>query len=401
MIFVLPAWGQTPVIEKIIVYGNTRTESQTILRELKLKAGSALSPETLQSDRIWLLRQDFLKRIEFQVKTGSSRQQQILLLVVQEKGTWSIKPIISNNDLFGWYAGVTLNTYNLWGRRNRLAVTAQLGGINTLSLSWLNPWFGDQWRLFTEFQVYHHAFQYQYGDFYPHFNQNETGTRITFGKGFGRNVKTGFRGGLERIEVGNPSVTFSGRRTDQVTSFEWFSEIDTRDWPLYPQSGIYCQTFLQVYNPFRDHSFGWIGCDFRLYSPFARENIFAFQTVAALSNGTIPVYKRVHLGGGNTIRGYSTGSLAGENTLRMSLEYRFPILYIRNPLAGIHVGYAGVVFIDTGAAWFQHEKLGWSHVHASMGFGAHLIWDHWVLRVEYGNHGKGWGFINAGTGIKF
>ena len=37
----------------------------------------------------------------------------------------------------------------------------------------------------------------------------------------------------------------------------------------------------------------------------------------------------------------------------------------------------------------------------SAGFGIHVIWDHWVLLAEYGNHRKGWGFINLRTGIKF
>jgi len=355
----LLVYSQNPTIEKITLYGNNRTKDHTILRELILQEGKTFSSDLLQKDRAWLLRQGFLKRIEFLTKVGSTKDQRILIMVVQEKGTWSVSPILSNNDLFGWYS------------------------------------------VFTQFNIYHLSFRYLYGDFFPHFDETDTGIKFALGKGIGRKWKIGIRCGMEQIWVGDPSVTFSGTHKDNISLLETFAVLDTRDWPVYPKSGIYIHSWAQRFNPFGNNRFHRTGIDFRLYSQIVNDNILAIQVYGQFSHGNIPVYKRIHMGGSKTIRGYSTGSLSGEHGILMSLEYRFPILYVRNPLAGIHVGYAGVLFIDSGATWFQDQETSLDMIHIAAGLGIHLIWDHWVLRVEYGNHGTGWGFINAGTGIKF
>ncbi|MFH1940889.1 MAG: POTRA domain-containing protein, partial [bacterium] len=113
-------WSQQLIIEKIALYGNRKTKNHIILRELNSREGALLLESRLREDRAWLLRQDFLKRVEFQMKRGSDEIQRVLLLVVQEKGLWSISPIFSNNDLFGWYAGFRASINNGWGRRNQI-----------------------------------------------------------------------------------------------------------------------------------------------------------------------------------------------------------------------------------------------------------------------------------------
>lgn len=393
--------GQPPLLERIALYGNTRTKDHVILRELHLAEGKPLIETLLLKDRAWLLRQGFLKRIEFQVKPGSTEDKRFLILVVQEKVSWSISPILSNNDLFGWYTGVNLTYHNLWGRRNRIDATFQIGGIRKYGLAWSDPWFGGKLHLFTRLDIYHTHFPYLYGDHHPHFNERDTGVLLTVGKGIGRRIRTGIRIGMERIWVEDPTVTFSETHTDDISLLEGFFTFDSRDWPLYPRTGLYLQAWIHEFGLFQNHRFYRTGLDFNLYSPIYHDNILALQTSVQISQGKVPIYKRIHLGGGKTIRGYRTGLLSGENYFLTSLEYRFHIFYERNPLAGINVGYAGVLFLDAGAAWFQNQIVKPHMLHGSLGFGIHVIWDRWVFRAEYGNHGKGWGFINMGTGIKF
>ena len=393
--------SQTIVLEKLTVYGNTRTKSHIILRELDLKKGASFSTLLLQKDRAWLLRQDFLKRIEFQLKPGSTQNQRILFLVVQEKGTWSVSPILSNNDIFGWYAGTRLTTHNIWGRRNRIDAIFQIGSIEYYGLSYANPWWGGEFRLFTELNIYHTAFRYLFKDYPDHFDERDTGFILTLGRRISRRLHIGLRTGIEQIWVEDPALTNSGEHTDHLTQLEPFIRFDSRDWPLYPRTGVYFQAWMRWYNPSRDHQFQRKGLDLRFYSPIFQDNILAVQTSFDISQGTIPVYKRLHLGGGRAIRGYTSGELVGENSFMMSMEYRFPILYERNPLAGIHAGYAGVIFFDLATAWFQDRTLDPTMLRGCGGIGIHFIWDHFVIRAEYGNRGKGWGFINMKTGVKF
>jgi outer membrane protein assembly factor BamA len=225
----LLVYSQNPTIEKITLYGNNRTKDHTILRELILQEGKTFSSDLLQKDRTWLLRQGFLKRIEFLTKVGSTKDQRILIMVVQEKGTWSVSPILSNNDLFGWYSGIHLSTHNLWGRRNHMVATFQIGGYQKLAFLWEYPWFAGKLHLFTQFNIYHLSFRYLYGDFFPHFDETDTGIKFALGKGIGRKWKIGIRCGMEQIWVRDPSVTFSGTHKDNISLLETFAVLDTRD----------------------------------------------------------------------------------------------------------------------------------------------------------------------------
>ncbi len=401
LIPILTLKSQMAQLEKIVIYGNTKTDDNVILRELQLKEGDLFSDTHLLNDRAWLIRQGYFKRVEFQLKPGSTDQRRILMIIVQEKGSWSISPILSNNDLFGWYAGGEVSRNHLAGKRNRMRIALQVGGVNQFVLSWGNPWIGDRLRLFAQMEFSHTAFRYLYGDVVSHFHLERTEMEMTLGRRFGREFKIGMGSGIERIEVTDPTLTFSGNRVDWLSRVEPFLQFDSRDWPLYPQKGLFVYAWSTWYGLFQDQQFQYHGMDFRFYAPLYHDNIMAIQTTFAFSRGKIPVYKRVHLGGGRTIRGYSTGSLSGENSFLMSIEYRVPILYERNPLAGVHVGYAGVLFIDTAATWYQNQTMRNELIRLSAGLGVHVIWDHWVFRMEYGNHGSGWGFINLGSGIKF
>ncbi len=398
---ILALKSQITQLEKIVLYGNTKTDDNVIFRELRLKKGELFSDTDLLNDRAWLIRQGYFKRVEYQLKPGSTDQQRILMIVVQEKGSWSVSPILSNNDLFGWYAGGRVVRNHWVGKRNRMSISFQVGGVNRFVLSWSNPWIGDRLRLFAQMELSHTAFRYLYGDYLPHFHLETTEMKMNLGRQFNRELKIGIGIGMERFGVTDPTIAFSGSRVDWLSHVGPFIQFDSRDWPLYPQKGMFMHAWSTWYGIFQRQKFQYYGMDFRFYSTLYHDNVLTMQTAFEFSRGEIPVYKRVHLGGGGTIRGYSTGSLSGENSFLMSLEYRVPILYERNPLAGVHVGYAGVLFIDTATTWYQNQTMRDNMVSLSVGLGIHVIWDHWVFRVEYGNHGSGWGFINLGSGLKF
>ncbi|MBN2031211.1 BamA/TamA family outer membrane protein [bacterium] len=394
--------SQLAQLEKIVLYGNTKTDDNVILRELQLKERDLFSDTHLLYDRAWLIRQGYFKRVEYQLKPGSTDQQRILMIIVQEKGSWSVSPVLSNNDLFGWYVGGRIVRNHLAGKRNQMGISFQIGGVNQFVLSWGNPWIGDRLRLFAEMELSYTAFRYLYGDYdMTPFHLQKTEMKMTLGRQFNRELKIGIGTGIERFGVTDPNVTFSGGRVDWLSHAEPFIQFDSRDWPLYPQKGLFIQVWSTWYGIFQHRRFQYHGMDFRFYSPLYHDNVLAMQTTFEFSRGEIPVYKRIHLGGGRTIRGYSTGSLPGENSFLMSLEYRVPILYERNPLAGVHVGYAGVLFVDTATTWYQNQTMRNDMIRLSVGLGVHVIWDHWIFRAEYGNHGSGWGFVNLGSGIKF
>lgn len=393
--------GETGTLEKIVLFGNTRTKSDIILRELRLREGSPWSLDLLSDERAWLLRQDFLKRIEFQLKPGSTDLRSILMLVVQEKGMIAVSPVLSNQDVYGWYAGTGITLRNLLGYRNRVDIIAQLGGLKHFEFRVSNPWIFRSLRLFAEFRIYRTSFRYRFSDFPSSFDERDTGVSFTLGKGIGRTLHLGLCSGFERVWAENPEITVSPGRHDNIFLLEPFLRYDTRDWPLYPKYGWYLNAWVRRYGIQRGFRPERIGIDIRAYTPAYRDNILAVQAVAEISHGTVPVYKRIHIGGGRTIRGFSTGDLSCENSALISIEYRIPVLYIRNPTAGLHAGYAVVLFSDMASTWYRIADWTPRDIRACLGIGVHAIWDHFVLRGEYGYRGKGLGFINVGTGVKF
>ncbi|MBN2414267.1 BamA/TamA family outer membrane protein [bacterium] len=393
--------AQQFTIADLNVYGNRRTRAEVVFRELEIAAGDSVSNRDLLAERGWLLRQRLFKRVEFQVKAGSGDHEKEVLMVVQEYGRFSGSPILGNNDLFGWYAGGTVHLRNLLGYNTRLSATAQAGGIDLLGLEWSHPWFGGRARLFASLGFTALDRPYRYSDYDRTFAFRNRSVALTAGRGFGRRIQAGLRLKRDAITVSETAVTFSGRGTDHLNTAGLFLFLDTRDWPLYPRQGV--RTDISAFWTGTDESWLYRGLDldFRAYMPVIAGNILALQTVLSLRDGDVPVYSRLHIGGGNTVRGYPTGHSAGTNAFYAGLEYRFPVVYERTPLAGLHAGWAGVLFLDTGTAWFPETSPLDSDWLLSAGLGVHIIWDSFVLRAEYGNRGSGRGFITTGTSVKF
>lgn len=392
---------QAQILENILVYGQKNTDPEVILRELKIQPGSRINETLLRRERDWLLRLDFLKRIDFLTKSGSRPDRKILMIVIRERTPWSFSPSLDMDNLFGISLGGCLTCYNLRGNRERIRISAMAGGFRQVRFSWHNPWMAGPLHLFAEMGVEYKNFEYLYRDWNDPFRQTGWSAQSILGRQWGRRIRTGILLGVERIRVSDPAVALSAGHEDNLLKTGAFVLYDTRDWPFYPRTGMYWRSGLDLYRLPAEKMLRFYSTDFRTYFPMGTQQILAFQIAGHLSEGNTPVYKRTHFGGSRTVRGYATGKQAGENIVYTSLEYRFPWLYERNPSAGLHFGINGVLFLDTGSVWWNSEPFNWNSVRGSAGFGVHLIWDQWVIRAEYGAHGRGWGFISTGTDVKF
>lgn len=393
--------GAARKLEEILVYGNRSTSPDVVLRELGIHPDSQLTERHLRQERDWLLRLDFLKRIDFLVKSGTLPDYEILMIVIRERSALSFTPVLDHDDLYGLSAGGHVTTYNLRGNRERVRISGMIGGFRHIGMSWQNPWIGGSLRIFAELNAGYKNFEYLYPDWDTPFRETDLTALGVIGRRFSRAFRAGLAAGIERISVDDPTVSLNPDGEDKNFRWQVFAELDTRDWPFYPRTGVFFKLGLDEYRMPSNQKLNFYFTDFRAYFPLGSQQILAFQIAGHLSDGLTPVYKRTHLGGSGTVRGYSTGKHAGENILFSSLEYRFPWLYERNPSAGLHFGINGVFFVDAGTVWWNSEKFNLESMRGSAGLGVHLIWDQWVIRVEYGAHGRGWGFINTGTDVKF
>ncbi|MFQ5772008.1 MAG: hypothetical protein ACE5HX_15845, partial [bacterium] len=114
------------------------------------------------------------------------------------------------------------------------------------------------------------------------------------------------------------------------------------------------------------------------------------------STGKIPIYDQVHFGFLTRIRGHFSERSSGENLLLGSAEFRFPILKITyhnwGPFqsmgqygSNFRFGLSAGLFVDTGALWFQDEKLSSHKFISGWGAGLHFFLPYMnILRIEYG-----------------
>jgi outer membrane protein assembly factor BamA len=392
----LLGWGSEFQLGEIALFGNTVTKPGVIFREMKLKPGQVFSDSLMNSDRAWIIRCDFLNKIDFQLKTDPEKQCYHLLIIVREKGHWSFAPSFHTNDLFGLYGGGILKYRNLLGLRQTLGIQAEAGGKNQVRIFWTNPWWGKP-HLFSRIELIYEDQPYSYSDFQRSFNFTRTGISLTMGQQIRRALGYGFRMTVESVRTDQP-IRFSGRE-NQTLKTGVFLQHDTRDWPAYPRHGyLFEAAFDHIQSNRFDYEYALLNA--RTYIPQRRNDILALQCLIQGYLGTIPVYERLHLGGGDTVRGLPTGFQAGDRLVMVNCEYRFPIMYERNFRENVHIGYAGVLFFDMGTAWFAGE---WQYrdLHSAVGIGVHALWGNTVIRGEYGTRGKGWGFINVGTSIHF
>lgn len=396
MLIVLPVSAQEPRLGKIAVYGNTRTRSSVIVREFNLKPEERLTEPVLKRERQWLLRLDNWKKVEFQLKPSADAGKD-LVVVVEERGNWGIYPLLSNDYRFGWRGGFRLRRRNLWGLRHEAEITAELGGIDKLLLDYRIPWWAKRWRLFTGLSFRRTSFLYQYPDVEEPFPFRETVLLAVTGKQFGRSLRIGAAAGVTETEPSPESSRPAG--PERFIRWEGFLELDTRDWPRYPRSGVYSR-FWHLQMESESNFFRKTGMEARLYTPLFYRNCLAVHAWAEWAHQPLPLTHRLRLGGGNSIRGYHLGDLSGDSGSFISTEYRIPVAFEGNPLAGIHAGYSVVLFMDTGSAWPANQALSKTRWVRASGAGLHFLWDKWLLRLEYGRRHHG-GFINVATGVKF
>jgi hypothetical protein len=92
--------------------------------------------------------------------------------------------------------------------------------------------------------------------------------------------------------------------------------------------------------------------DARKYFPLTLRSNFAFRVWGGISGGTRPT--PFFLGGLDTVRGVDFRSLVGDRAFFANAEFRFPLIdVLATPVLGFR-GIRGVIFFDTGAAWFKN-----------------------------------------------
>jgi outer membrane protein assembly factor BamA len=391
LIFIVCWTGSALPEDRVAIYGLDRIRPELIRDELHLNSG-VMTDSLLMCEQAWLWRLGIFRRVEL---LRPEQDPSSLLVIVKENDPLCLIPLLNYDRLFGWYGGAEATYSGLGGGCESVTASAELGGLERFILAFDKPPLGSS-RFYTRVELSQIRFDYRYPD-HPAFRERDRTLSAALGREFGRTFRLALLGLWERVRTDAPSVMLS-KGDDGISGFGFDAAWDTRDWPDYPMSGalIDCRWVHRLLPK------GWMnraelagGWSIPLGS-----NVLALGTNLQLSSGTVPVYKRIHLGGHDRLRGFQNGSIPGESGFWLTTEYRIPWMYIRDPAAGIHAGYAFTVFMDAGQAWYGSSRPAWGEFRGAVGIGGQAIWDRSVLRMEIGVSGDGL-FITTGTSLKF
>jgi outer membrane protein assembly factor BamA len=161
-------------------------------------------------------------------------------------------------------------------------------------------------------------------------------------------------------------------------------QIDKRDSVFYPKKGYYLSLKGAVNRSEigSEYDFLWSMTDFRKFIGIHGDHVLAFQTIAELSWGDVPIQSMGGLGGNMMMRGMLQNRYLDKCSLEAQAEYRFPIYW----------RFGGVAFAGAGEVQPALTDFNLKDIHTTWGGGLRFIVDreqHISLRLDMGVDDQG------------
>ncbi|WP_367874786.1 outer membrane protein assembly factor BamA [Luteolibacter sp. Populi] len=350
-------------VGRVNIEGNTKTKDKVIRRELPLKPGDNFNTVELETATARLKNlQYFEDNIQVDAAPGRGGYRDINVLV-EEKRTGSISAGVGFSSIDSIVGFVNLeqtnfDLFNPWsftGGGQRFAMNLRLGAERTdFSVSLVEPWFMDQ-KLALGGELFYKDSQY-YSDFYE---QTNAGAEIFVRKPL--SDKASFRVGyrLENVSVdlessvrtlsatsvgkGGPPSLLLGDDGDFLRSALSANYVyDSRDALIETRSGHKIDIGATLGGTILGGDVDIFGLSIQgaKYWSLPWDSILSLNGELAFvdaTSGEVPVFNRVFLGGGRTLRGFEfrdvgprdpvTGEVVGGQSLGfLSAEYTVPVI---------------------------------------------------------------------------
>lgn len=385
-------------VGEIIVLGNERIATRTILRELELKPGARVGFIEMQNDRRRLENTQLFRHVDVLLQPSDSSVAN-LLVYVEEKSPWYPFPLTFVTQEDGWSVGAGLEYHGLFGRRMELGIYSVTGAVDYSTIKLSDPFlFGDrvgfnlQLRRLERDNVYEEYHQVQY--------RGELGLNKEILPDLRAEILAGWR--VEQAD--RMRIARSGGTEDNIPFLRLQFLFDRRDLFSNPSKGWrigttvgqigiiggdvdhrLLQTMAAVYLPL-----GWFGRSLALGMEYSGRL------------GAVGVYDQFYLGGTETVRGLPLNSDRGRQMLLAMAEYRVDLIRSIQLHDDAHLGVGGVLFWDSGTAWNPAEALQEQRFRHSVGAGLRLfvpIVE--VIRLDYGWSLDGDSAVQIATLAKF
>ncbi|MEX1115952.1 MAG: outer membrane protein assembly factor BamA [Akkermansiaceae bacterium] len=390
-------------VGRVNIEGNTKTKDKVIRREIPLKPGDQFNSVELDTTKSRLDNLQYFSDVQVTGSPGGSGYRDVNVLV-EEKATGSVGVGLGFSSIDSIVGFVTLeqanfdlfNPWNFTGGGQRFAMSLRAGSERSeFSMSLTEPWFMDQ-QLSLGGEVFYKQSNY-FSDYYE---QTNVGAAISLRKPLGpkSSIKGEYR--LEQVTIDSEvsendyvNRNFPGDNGDNselseeniggdfLRSALTASYIyDTRDSVIQARNGHKIDVGATLAG-------GFIGGDVDIFTLSAQgqkywnlkwDSILSVNGELAfvdnINDGEVPIFDRMFLGGGRTLRGFEfrdvgprdddyTNEVFGGNSLGyVTLEYTVPIIETVR----------AAVFSDTGFVNADSWDLSANELYSDIGVGIRL-----------------------------
>jgi outer membrane protein assembly factor BamA len=393
--------------DRIRVFGNEKIKPYVLLRALPFRQGEAFDEEDLEAAREHIRSIPGVDFSDIRVAYVPKDSAVVITILITEKPTIHGHLLTSRGYENKLSFGLKALDDNFRGRGEKLHFAGLFRGNTLIEAGWENPWIGRDLHLGIGFKVSYKRYKYVYDDVGAGFNGASI-ERVTVELGFSHPLGSDQRITLANIfeTVRSPvaGVTLLDDRDSYYEAALTF-ERDSRKSKAFPfDSDLIRARIVYVGPGDPDYEIVEGTLDARKYVSMIGRNVLAAQLTGTWRDGEkIPLYRREHVGGSNTLRGYDYGTFHGVNSLIGTIEYRVPVNFCKaEPVEDVLLGLAVQFFGEAGAAWEKGETLREEDFHGSFGLGVSLLTKNAAgIRFDYAWNRRSQGRWEIDAGLKF
>ncbi len=395
-------------VGRVNIAGNTKTQDKVIRREIPLKPGDMFNSVELDTTKSRLEGLQYFSDVQATGSPGGSGYRDVNVLV-EEKATGSVGVGLGFSSIDSIVGFLTLeqanfdlfNPGNFTGGGQRFAMNLRLGAERSeASISLTEPWFLDQ-QLALGGELFYKQSDY----FSDYFEQTNVGFALSLRKPLG--AKSSIRGEyrIENVEIDseidstdrfpngtggtglspNPRNGANSELSQERIGGDYLRSAlgvnyiyDTRDSSIQPRAGHKVDIGATYAGLGGDVDTFTLSLQGQKYWNLKWDSILSvngeFAFVDSIGGDDIPIFERMFLGGGRTLRGFEfrdvgprdtgyTEDVYGGNSLGyMTLEYTVPIIETVR----------AAVFYDTGFINADSWDPSPSDLYSDVGFGIRL-----------------------------
>jgi len=354
------AEGPKVYVERINIFGNTRTMDDVIRREFKLAEGDPYSSSKLKRTEQRLNNLGFFEKVDIQRKPGSTPDQTQIDVGVKEKSTGEITIGAGFSTEDGPLADFGVKEKNFLGEGQELRARAEVGAKRQqYDIGYTEPYFLDR-ELEASFDIYKTIQDYQDDS---SFDRDAIGAVAKLSYNLSEHLKHQVRYTIERSKISNVDPTASlfiqdQEGVDTASIFGHSLIYDGRDNKFNPTSGYYWRINQDIAGAGGDDQFIRHEVQGEYYVPLAKKWTFVTNGSAGNITGLgqdVRINQRFFVGS-QQIRGFgnagigprditTSDALGGNNYYTASGEVRFPLGLPED------LGVTGAAFVDAASLW--------------------------------------------------